>query len=193
MWCNFVRNILTCRSFRFQILAELHCRVKGARGEWRGSVLGALYGLVECNSSTILITVARVVLAVSPLRMLNYRFASKTSLRFPFARLAGRYRQQLDGRVQAGIQSGPQRRQRQLICEQRCAGAADRRHRPSESDRRAGGLRLRLRRGAVPHKRSGVHSTPFHADRPEHRASARQTRRRPPDGAPSPNDQRSGK
>lgn len=48
-----------------QILTELYSRVKGARGRWRGAVLGALYGLVECVSSKILLSVARVVLAVS--------------------------------------------------------------------------------------------------------------------------------
>lgn len=48
-----------------QILTELYSRVKGARGRWRCAVLGALYGLVECASSKILLSVARVVLAVS--------------------------------------------------------------------------------------------------------------------------------
>lgn len=52
-------------SISSQILNELYSRVKGARGEWRSSVLGALYGLVECTSSKILLSVARVVLAVS--------------------------------------------------------------------------------------------------------------------------------
>lgn len=47
------------------ILAELYTRVKGARGEWRGAVLGALYGLVECAAARILVSVARVVLVVS--------------------------------------------------------------------------------------------------------------------------------
>lgn len=47
------------------ILSELYTRVKGARGGWRGAVLGALYGLVECTSAKILLAVARVVLAVS--------------------------------------------------------------------------------------------------------------------------------
>lgn len=47
------------------ILAELYTRVKGARGEWRGAVLGALYGLVECTAARILVSVARVVLVVS--------------------------------------------------------------------------------------------------------------------------------
>lgn len=40
-------------------------RVKGARGDWRSSVLGSLYGLVECTSAKILLSVARVVLVVS--------------------------------------------------------------------------------------------------------------------------------
>lgn len=51
--------------FNFQILNELYVRVKGARGEWRGAVLGSLYGLVECESPKILLSVARVVLVVS--------------------------------------------------------------------------------------------------------------------------------
>lgn len=38
--------------------------MKDARGDWRSSVLGALYGLVECTSPKILISVARVVLVV---------------------------------------------------------------------------------------------------------------------------------
>lgn len=46
-------------------MTELYTRVKGARGEWRGAVLGALYGLVECTSPKILVSVARVVLVVS--------------------------------------------------------------------------------------------------------------------------------
>lgn len=46
------------------ILTELYTRVKGARGSWRGAVLGALYGLVECTSAKILLSVARVVLVV---------------------------------------------------------------------------------------------------------------------------------
>lgn len=50
------------------ILSELYTRVKGARGGWRGAVLGALYGLVECTSAKILLAVARVVLAVSSLK-----------------------------------------------------------------------------------------------------------------------------
>ncbi|XP_058831103.1 armadillo repeat-containing protein 2 [Topomyia yanbarensis] len=47
------------------ILGELYSRVKGAKGSWRGAVLGALYGLVEANSPTILLSVARVVLALN--------------------------------------------------------------------------------------------------------------------------------
>ncbi|XP_058461256.1 armadillo repeat-containing protein 2 [Malaya genurostris] len=47
------------------ILGELYLRVKGAKGSWRGAVLGALYGLVEANSPTILLSVARVVLALN--------------------------------------------------------------------------------------------------------------------------------
>ncbi|XP_053686252.1 armadillo repeat-containing protein 2 [Sabethes cyaneus] len=47
------------------ILAELYSRVKGAKGSWRGAVLGALYGLVESNSPRILLSVARVVLALN--------------------------------------------------------------------------------------------------------------------------------
>lgn len=48
----------------YKILTELYLRVKGARGEWRGAVLGSLYGLVECESPKILLSVARVVLVV---------------------------------------------------------------------------------------------------------------------------------
>ncbi|XP_055532116.1 armadillo repeat-containing protein 2 [Wyeomyia smithii] len=47
------------------ILGELYSRVKGAKGSWRGAVLGALYGLVESNSPKILLSVARVVLALN--------------------------------------------------------------------------------------------------------------------------------
>ncbi|XP_038109991.1 armadillo repeat-containing protein 2 [Culex quinquefasciatus] len=47
------------------ILSELYSRVKGAKGSWRGAVLGALYGLVEANSAKILLSVARVVLALN--------------------------------------------------------------------------------------------------------------------------------
>ena len=43
---------------------ELYTRVKGTKGSWRTATLGALYGLVECNSPKILLTVARVVLAL---------------------------------------------------------------------------------------------------------------------------------
>lgn len=57
-----IYNLLFC--FQFQILQELYTRVKGAKGSWRGAVLGALYGLVECNSPKILLAVARVVLAL---------------------------------------------------------------------------------------------------------------------------------
>lgn len=47
-----------------QILSELYTRVKGTKGSWRGAILGALYGLVECTSPKILLAVARVVLAL---------------------------------------------------------------------------------------------------------------------------------
>ncbi|XP_055621594.1 armadillo repeat-containing protein 2 isoform X2 [Toxorhynchites rutilus septentrionalis] len=47
------------------ILGELYMRVKGSKGSWRGAVLGALYGLVEANSAKILLSVARVVLALN--------------------------------------------------------------------------------------------------------------------------------
>ncbi|XP_055597073.1 armadillo repeat-containing protein 2 isoform X2 [Uranotaenia lowii] len=47
------------------ILGELYSRVKGAKGSWRGAVLGSLYGLVEANSPKILLSVARVVLALN--------------------------------------------------------------------------------------------------------------------------------
>jgi hypothetical protein len=51
---------------------ELYTRVKGAKGNWKGAVLGALYGLVECNSPKVLLSIARVVLAVSILLNLFY-------------------------------------------------------------------------------------------------------------------------
>lgn len=60
---DYKRNV-ACLLF-FQILTELYTRVKGAKGNWRGAILGALYGLVECAASKILLAVARVVLAVS--------------------------------------------------------------------------------------------------------------------------------
>uniref|UniRef100_A0A182P618 Armadillo repeat-containing protein 2 n=1 Tax=Anopheles epiroticus TaxID=199890 RepID=A0A182P618_9DIPT len=47
------------------ILNELYVRVKDSRGSWRGSVLGALYGLVEASSSKILLLVASIVLAMN--------------------------------------------------------------------------------------------------------------------------------
>jgi hypothetical protein len=58
-----------------QILNELYSRIKGARGEWRSFVLGALYGLVECTSSKVLLSVARVVLAVSVLLVCDFTFS----------------------------------------------------------------------------------------------------------------------
>lgn len=42
----------------------MYSRVKGMKGSSRGAILGALYGLVECSSSKILLAVARVVLAL---------------------------------------------------------------------------------------------------------------------------------
>ena len=39
--------------------------MKGTKGSWRGAILGALYGLVECQSPKILLAVARVVLALN--------------------------------------------------------------------------------------------------------------------------------
>lgn len=39
--------------------------MKGTKANSRGSILGALYGLVECQSSKILLAVARVVLALN--------------------------------------------------------------------------------------------------------------------------------
>lgn len=47
------------------ILQELHTRLREASGSWRGAVLSALYGLVECNSAKVLLAVAKVILAVS--------------------------------------------------------------------------------------------------------------------------------
>ncbi|CRL05014.1 CLUMA_CG018042, isoform A [Clunio marinus] len=48
----------------YMILLELYSRVKETKGSWRSAILGALYGLVECNSPKILLAVARVVLAL---------------------------------------------------------------------------------------------------------------------------------
>ena len=48
----------------FQILSELYTRVKGTKST-SGTILGALYGLVECQSPKILLAVARVVLALN--------------------------------------------------------------------------------------------------------------------------------
>nr|XP_040227433.2 armadillo repeat-containing protein 2 [Anopheles coluzzii] len=47
------------------ILHELYVRVKNSKGSWRGTVLGALYGLVEASSSKILLLVASTVLAMN--------------------------------------------------------------------------------------------------------------------------------
>lgn len=47
------------------ILQEIHTRIKETSGSWRGAVLSALYGLVECNSAKVLLAVAKVILAVS--------------------------------------------------------------------------------------------------------------------------------
>lgn len=49
----------------FQILTELYTRVRGVRNDWRSSILSSLYGLVECTSAKILLSVARVVLVVN--------------------------------------------------------------------------------------------------------------------------------
>lgn len=67
---DLIENISVYSTFALfalllQILTELYTRVKGARGDWRSSVLGSLYGLVECTSPKILLSVARVVLVVS--------------------------------------------------------------------------------------------------------------------------------
>lgn len=43
---------------------ELYTRVKGTKTN-RGVILGALYGIVECNSPKILLAIARVVLALN--------------------------------------------------------------------------------------------------------------------------------
>uniref|UniRef100_A0A182KHK2 WAPL domain-containing protein n=1 Tax=Anopheles christyi TaxID=43041 RepID=A0A182KHK2_9DIPT len=47
------------------ILHELYVRVKDSKGSWRGTVLGALYGLVEASSSKILLLVASIVFAMN--------------------------------------------------------------------------------------------------------------------------------
>lgn len=58
--------------------------MRGARGDWRSSVLGSLYGLVECTSPKILLAVARVVLAVSACDdvTFEYRSTRHTFIRF---------------------------------------------------------------------------------------------------------------
>lgn len=61
---RFVYDVIKIKINLFQILLELYTRVKGSKGTWRSAILGALYGLVECNSPKILLTVARVVLAL---------------------------------------------------------------------------------------------------------------------------------
>ncbi|GAB0088124.1 Armadillo repeat-containing protein 2 [Sergentomyia squamirostris] len=65
------------------ILTELYSRVKGARGGWRGAVLTALYGLVECTSPRVLLAVARVVLA---LRVTGSNLTGACKLIFKVAR-----------------------------------------------------------------------------------------------------------
>ncbi|XP_058122747.1 armadillo repeat-containing protein 2 [Anopheles ziemanni] len=47
------------------ILDEIYARTKGSKGNWRGAVLGALYGLVESSSPKILLSVACVVFAIN--------------------------------------------------------------------------------------------------------------------------------
>jgi armadillo repeat-containing protein 2 len=61
---NSYINLNNLRVNRYQILVELYSRVKGAKCN-RGAILGAIYGLVEVNSSKILLSVARVVLALN--------------------------------------------------------------------------------------------------------------------------------
>lgn len=48
-----------------QILTELYTRIGVEHSDWRSSILSSLYGLVECTSATILLSVARVVLVVT--------------------------------------------------------------------------------------------------------------------------------
>lgn len=45
-------------------MSEIYSRIKGTKSN-RGAILGALYGLVECNSPKILLSVARIVLALN--------------------------------------------------------------------------------------------------------------------------------
>lgn len=47
-----------------QILTELYTRIGIEHNDWRSSILSSLYGLVECTSAKILLSVARVVLVV---------------------------------------------------------------------------------------------------------------------------------
>lgn len=59
--------VCVCLSLWFivsQILIELYTRIGIEHNDWRSSILSSLYGLVECTSATILLSVARVVLVV---------------------------------------------------------------------------------------------------------------------------------
>jgi armadillo repeat-containing protein 2 len=61
-FCDVTNNLNL--KFPLQILSELYLRVKATKGGTKGAILGALYGLVECQSSKILLAVARVVLGL---------------------------------------------------------------------------------------------------------------------------------
>lgn len=64
---------------------ELYTRVKDIQSDRRSTILSSLYGLVECTSAKILLSVARVVFAVSPLFVTcNPNLNSKIILFHPF-------------------------------------------------------------------------------------------------------------
>lgn len=49
--------------FSLQILRELYARIKQIK-QSRSALLGAIYGLVECNSSKVLLLIAQIVLGM---------------------------------------------------------------------------------------------------------------------------------
>lgn len=55
---------------------ELYSRIRGCKSN-RATILGALYGLVECNSPKILLNVARIVLAIPDVSGSNLTGACK--------------------------------------------------------------------------------------------------------------------
>lgn len=68
-----------------QILTELYTRIGIEHNDWRSSILSSLYGLVECTSAKILLSVARVVLVVTFLYFIFMLSLSFSFLFFSFA------------------------------------------------------------------------------------------------------------